>query len=52
MLISILSMSLEILAMLCTDSADALVPCAKDLKPKDLLSPRFLTFVFKKLNLF
>ena len=35
MLISILSMSVELLEMLCAEPADALVPWARDLKTED-----------------
>ena len=50
-LISILSLSVEALEMLCAAAVDALAPWADDLKPKDLLSPLHLMCVFKKLNL-
>ena len=47
MLISILSMSVEPLEMLCAEAADALAPWAGYLNPEDL----HLICVFKKLNL-
>ena len=51
MLISILSVLVEALEMLCAEAADALAPRAGNLKPDDLLSPLHLICVFKKLNL-
>ena len=51
MLISILSMLVEPLEMLCAEAADALAPQVWDLKAEDLLSPLHLMCVFKKLNL-
>ena len=51
MLISILSISVESLEMLCAEAADAMALQAGDLKPEDLLSPLHLRFIFKKLNL-
>ena len=51
MLISILFMLVEPLKMPCAEAADALAPRTGDLKPKDLLSPLGLMYVFKKLNL-
>ena len=42
MLISILSMSVEDLEMLCAGAAEALAPRPWDLKPDDLLSPLHL----------
>ena len=42
MLISILSMSVEALEMLCDEAAEAVAPLACDLKPDNLLSPLHL----------
>ena len=39
MLISILSVSVQALEMLCGEAAEPLAPRAWDLKPDDLLSP-------------
>ena len=51
MLISILSMLVEPLEMLCAETVDALADRAGNLKAEDLLSHLCLTCVFKKLNL-
>ena len=51
MLISILSVSVEPLEMLCVMAADTLAPQADHLKNEDLLSPLHLMCIFKKLNL-
>ena len=48
MLISILSVSVEPLEMLCAEAVDALAP--QDLKPKDFLSPLRLMCVFITLQ--
>ena len=47
MLISILSMLVEALEMLCTEAADALVPRAWDLKPDNMLSHLHLMCDFR-----
>ena len=52
MLISILSVSVEALKMLCAETVDELAPQAGDFKPKDLLNTLHLMCVFKKFNLF
>ena len=51
MLISILSVSVKVLEMLCVEAVDALAPQARDLKAEDLLSLFCLMCVLKKLNL-
>ena len=51
MLISILSVSVELLEMLCVEAEGALAPQAGDLKFEDLLSPLHLMCVIKRLNL-
>ena len=51
MLISMQSMSVEPLEMLCVEAVDALAPLAGDLKAEDLLSALHLICFFKKLNL-
>ena len=48
MLISILSVSVEALEMLCAKTADALALWDGDLMPDDLLRPLHLMYVFKK----
>ena len=50
-LISILSMSVEPLEMLCSEAVVALAPRAGDLKAENLLSLLRVMCVFKKLNL-
>ena len=50
-LISILSVSVEGLEMLCAVVAEALAPLSCDLKAGDLLSPLHLMCDFKNLNL-
>ena len=45
MLFSILSMSVEPPEKLCAETADALAPQARDLKPEDLLSLLHLMFI-------
>ena len=52
MLISILSVSVEPLEMLCAEAADALASWAGDLKAEYLLSAMRLICIFKKLYLF
>ena len=47
MLISILSMLVEPLEMLCAEAADTLAPRARNLKSADLLSPLNLMCIFK-----
>ena len=51
MLISLLSVSVEALEMLCAEAAHALAPQAGDLMPENLLSLLHLMWVFTKLNL-
>ena len=51
MLISILSMLVEALRMLCSETAEALAPWAWDLKPDDLLSTLHLMCDFRNPNL-
>ena len=51
MLISILSVSVEPLEMLCIETVVALAPQAGALKPENLLSPFLLMCVLKKLSL-
>ena len=52
MLVSILLVSVDPWAeMSWAEAALALAPLCGDLKPKDLLRPFLLTWVFKKLNL-
>ena len=46
-LISILSVSVEALEMLCAEAVEALAPWARDLKPDDLLSPLCLMCDFR-----
>ena len=48
MLVSILSVSVEALEMLCADVADALPPQAGDMKPDNPLSPLHLRCDFGK----
>ena len=50
MLISILSMSVEPLEVLCAEAADALASPERDLKLEDLLSPLCMMCAFKRLN--
>ena len=51
MLISVHSVLVELLKMLCAEAADALASCLKDLNTEDLLNSLHLVCVFKKLNL-
>ena len=48
MVISIMSMSVETLEMLCAEAANALALWAWDLKPDDLPSPLCLVCDFRK----
>ena len=50
MLISMLSMSVEILEMSCAEAVDALTSQARNSKPEDLLSPLCLMCVFKGVS--
>ena len=47
----LISMSVEILEMLCCKTANSLASQAGDLNPDNLLSPLHLMCIFKKLNL-
>ena len=52
MLISILSVSVEALEMMCAAVVEALAPRARDLKADNLLSPLYLMCDLRNPNLF